>query len=131
MNLRLVRSPSNASCTIGKLYVDGVLECFVLEDVVRPTKIAGRTAIPAGKYKVVITMSPRFGKLMPLLLNVPNYAGVRIHKGNTAEDTEGCLLPGLTNPTPYTVGNSGKAYDALFAKLQKALLKEEVWIEVI
>lgn len=131
MLLSLKRNPSNESCTIGNLSVDGNWECFVLEDPVRATKIAGKTAIPAGKYKVQITMSPRFQKPLPLLLNVPNYSGVRIHTGNTAEDTEGCLLPGQTNPTPYSVGNSGKAFAALMEKLRAAESSgEEVWIEI-
>lgn len=120
MRLKLVRNPSNDVCTIGKLYVDGKYECFVLEDVVRPSKVHGRTAIPEGSYKIIVTMSPRFKKLLPLLVDVPNYQGVRIHPGNTADDTEGCLLPGLTNPTPYSVGSSGKAFEALMAKLQRA-----------
>lgn len=130
MELNLQRSPSNDQCTIGNLYVDGAWFCYVLEDVVRSTKIAGRTAIPAGRYRVVLTMSPRFGKLMPLLLDVPNYSGVRIHPGNTADDTEGCLLPGETNPTPYTVGASGKAYARLMQALQALRPDEQAWITV-
>lgn len=130
MELKLKRRPSNDTCTIGDLFIDGVWAMYVLEDPVRTTKIAGRTAIPAGRYKVVITMSPRFGKLLPLLENVPNYTGVRIHPGNSAADTEGCLLPGQTNPTPYTVGNSGKAFDALFAKLKSVPPGEDIWLEI-
>jgi hypothetical protein len=131
MDLKLVRNPSNEACTIGKLYVNGEFECFILEDVERECKVAGKTAIPAGKYKVAITMSPRFKKPLPLLYDVPNYSGVRIHPGNDADDTEGCLLPGQTNPTPYTVGSSGKAFEALMKKLRVAeALDETVWIEI-
>ena len=131
MELHLARNPSNDVCTIGRLTVDGVYQCFVLEDIVRPTKIAGRTAIPAGRYRVLITMSPRFGKLLPLLNDVPNFSGVRIHPGNKAEDTEGCLLPGETNPSPYTVGNSGKAFAALMAKLMAANDRgEAIWLSI-
>lgn len=132
MELKLVRNKSNEACTIGKLYVDGKYECFILEDVERATKVAGATAIPAGRYKVATTMSPRFKKPLPLLHNVPNFSGVRIHTGNDAGDTEGCLLPGQTNPTPYTVGNSGKAFEALMQKLDAAeQAGEPVWIEVV
>lgn len=131
MFLQQIRNPSNDVCTISNLLVDGKWECYILEDVVRPTKIAGKTAIPAGRYQVTVTLSPRFGKLMPLVSGVPGYSGVRIHPGNKAEDTEGCLLPGQTNPTPYTVGLSGKAYEALFAKINAAIARgEEVWLEI-
>lgn len=132
MDLKLIRNKSNDSCTIGKLYVNGAYECYILEDIERECKVPGKTAIPAGRYRVAITMSPRFKKPLPLLYDVPNYAGVRIHPGNDADDTEGCLLPGQTNPTPYTVGNSGKAFDALMAKLRVAeALGESIYIEII
>lgn len=131
MLLRLIRNPSNETCTIGNLYVNGVWECFILEDPVRPTKIAGRTAIPAGRYKVTITHSPRFNRPLPLVHDVPGFSGIRIHTGNTAEDTEGCLLPGLTNPSPFSVGSSGKAFNALYEKLSAASKSgETVWLEV-
>lgn len=82
--------------TIGKLYIDGAYFCDTLEDTVRTgEKVYGKTAIPAGTYKVKMTWSPRFKRYLPELLNVPNFSGVRIHSGNTATDTEGCLLLGL------------------------------------
>lgn len=82
--------------TIGKLYIDGAYFCDTLEDVVRTgEKIAGKTAIPAGTYKVKMTWSPRFKRYLPEILNVPNFSGVRIHAGNSALDTEGCILLGL------------------------------------
>ena len=127
MELLLQRQPSNDSCTIGKLFVDGEYLCFTLEDVVRDEKVYGRTAIPEGRYKVIVTMSPRFKRMLPLLEAVPNYSGVRIHPGNTAEDTEGCILPGMTNPTPYSVGSSRQAFDALMAKLAG---QDSVWITI-
>lgn len=82
--------------TIGRLYIDGAYFCDTLEDVVRDgKKIKGKTAIPAGKYTVVKTMSPRFGKVLPEIKDVPGFSGVRIHSGNTADDTDGCILLGL------------------------------------
>src|SRR2546423_440555 len=94
MQLQLKRKTFTDKSTIGELAVNGVFECFTLEDVVRPEKIKRETAIPAGRYEIAITFSDKFQKFLPLLLNVPNYEGVRIHSGNRPEDTEGCILVG-------------------------------------
>lgn len=120
MKLRLTRDICGATCTHGKLYVDGEFACFTLEDTVRAVKIPGETAIPAGVYDVEITMSNRFKRLLPILLDVPNFSGVRIHPGNTAEDTEGCILVG-NNRTTDSVLNSRAAFNALFLRMQAAI----------
>ena len=126
MTLRLIREPSMDGCTMGSLYVDGVWECWALEDPIRDVKIAGETAIPAGRYRVTVTHSPRFGRPMPLLHDVPGFAGVRIHAGNKAADTEGCILPGRSRGKA-SVYESRMAYEALLAKIRIA---GEAWIEV-
>lgn len=107
MRLFLFRLPSSHDTTIGRLYSLGpsglVGVCFVLEDVVREIagqpvetwKIPKRTAIPAGTYEIIITMSARFKRPLPLLLNVRGFSGIRIHPGNRDVDTEGCLLAGF------------------------------------
>lgn len=96
MKVEVKRTFKGTEYTIGKLYIDGHYLCDTLEDTVRNgVKIAGKTAIPAGTYKVKKTMSPRFKKVLPEILNVPGFTGVRIHAGNTAIDTDGCLLLGL------------------------------------
>jgi len=120
MKLLLERRPSAFGATIGELFVDSVPECFTCEDTVREEKIHGETAIPAGSYNVIVTYSNRFKRELPLLENVPNFEGIRIHPGNTAADTEGCILPGRTH-TDRTVGESRAAFNALFAKIQQAL----------
>jgi hypothetical protein len=96
MKLKLERLYLKENYTIGKFYVNGAYCCDSLEDCVRPDgiKIYGKTAIPYGIYKVIMNDSPKFGRLMPLLLDVPGFEGVRIHSGNFAEDTEGCILVG-------------------------------------
>lgn len=97
MELEVVREPSKNGTTLGMLYADGVKECETLEDELRGTqeaKVYGATAIPPGRYRVVLTRSPRFQKVLPELLNVPGFTGVRIHAGNSAKDTEGCILVG-------------------------------------
>ena len=130
MQLKLVRGTLNEQCTIGDLFVDGVRECFTLEDCVRGEKIAGKTAIPAGNYEVTITFSNRFQKKLPLLHDVPNFEGVRIHTGNTAENTEGCILVGKSREGNRIV-NSKAAFEPLYAKIEKALnANEKVFIEI-
>ena len=119
MKLLLEREKPSLTCMMGSLFVDGEFECFSLEDVPRPTKIKGETAIPAGTYKVILTMSPRFKKIMPLLLNVPGFDGIRIHTGNTHADTEGCILVGCSENGEF-LAESRKAYDRLFSKMQNA-----------
>ncbi len=120
MRLVLTRRPSANGCTIGLLTVDGVHECYTCEDVVRTgPKVPGQTAIPAGTYPVVVNMSARFKRRLPLLLDVPGFEGIRIHTGNTQFDTEGCILPGR-GFTPSGVVQSVLAFDALFAKIEAA-----------
>lgn len=102
MQLVLERQPSTASCTIGELSIDGQPFCATLEDVVREVpgvpvhawKVPGNTAIPSGMYEVEITYSQRFKRDLPLLMNVPGFTGIRIHSGNTSDETEGCILVG-------------------------------------
>jgi hypothetical protein len=105
--------------TIGELLIDGIFECFTLEDKERPVKIKGETAIPKGTYRVIINESNRFKRLLPLLIDVPNFEGVRIHSGNSNHDTEGCILVGQTRNKNY-IGQSRKAFDKLFKKMQVA-----------
>jgi len=124
MKLYLFRDPSSGECTIGKLSIDGVFFSYTLEDVVRTQKIKGITAIPAGEYKVTVNWSSRFNRPMPLLLDVPNFAGVRIHAGNTAQDTEGCILVGYTKGKNAIYG-SRDAYNDLFEKIKAAINKNE------
>jgi hypothetical protein len=138
MEIVLNRTAKLPKCTLGELSIDGVHSCYTVEDTVR--EIAGQspdkwkiphvTAIPVGRYEVVVTMSNRFKKLLPELLNVPGFDGIRIHTGNTAEDTDGCLIVGETL-LPAGVGSSKLAFDDLFPKIQSAVSKgEKVWITI-
>jgi hypothetical protein len=129
MNLTLIRKYPSTDCIIGELLIEGVFECYTLEDIERPVKIPGVTAIPRGFYEVVITYSERFKKPLPLLLNVPNYDGVRIHTGNIAANTEGCILVGRVKDTNQIL-ESKLAFESLFPKLQAAAGKEKIIIEV-
>ena len=119
MQITVKRLHKTDTSTIGELLIDGLFECYTLEDIERPVKIKAETAIPKGTYKVIINQSNRFKRLMPLLLNVPNFEGVRIHAGNTNHDTEGCILVGRTRSKDF-IGQSRKAYEKLFKKMQAA-----------
>ena len=134
MELLLKRKYKKPTYTIGTLSVDGKYFCDTLEDVVRDLvtekKVKGRTAIPAGRYRVVLNWSPRFKKPLPLLVDVPHFEGIRIHAGNTAKDTEGCILVG-ENRERGKVLNSRATMDRLMQVLISANnRKEEMWITV-
>lgn len=97
MKLFLQRIAQTPEYTIGRLEINGKFFCHTLEDAVREQKIAGKTAIPEGIYNVVVNRSPRFKRDLPLLLDVPYFEGIRIHRGNTAKDTSGCILVGINS----------------------------------
>jgi hypothetical protein len=119
MKIDIKRLHKCENSVIGELTVDGLWECYTLEDLERDIKIKGETAIPKGTYKVIINESNRFKRLLPLLLDVPGFEGVRIHSGNTNHDTEGCILVGRTRSNDF-IGQSRKAFDKLFEKMKKA-----------
>lgn len=134
MELKLNRIFFGSSATIGKLLVNDKHLCDTLEDRVRPEgeKVYGKTAIPEGTYEVKLTHSPRFKKILPEILNVPNFSGIRIHTGNSSKDTEGCILVGTWDGEKEDwVGNSRIAFDELMALLEEATNnKEKVTITV-
>ena len=134
MELKLQRFLFGKKDTIGKLYIDDVYFCYTLEDTVRGfgVKIPGETAIPAGTYEVVIDESTRFKRLMPHILNVPMFEGIRIHKGNTDVDTEGCILLGKTFDKTHEdfIGQSKIAFDGFFALLKVGVTEGKVTITI-
>ena len=131
MNLRLLRFAFSSMWTLGALDVDGEFHSFSIEDPDRLAygfpKIRGRTAIPAGRYRVEMTASARFGRVMPLLVDVPGFTGIRVHAGNTEADTEGCILLGL-QATIGSVLKSRKAVESFEAIVRAA--KDPVFITI-
>lgn len=134
--LRLQRDQPGVSCTMGQLFLDGVLFSDTLEDLVREVpgvpveqwKVAGETAIPAGEYEILLTRSdraarghlwtPSRGFLLPELIGVPGFSGVRIHAGNTAVNVEGCIAIGQANGESLI--NSRAAVIELMSRLTAA-----------
>jgi hypothetical protein len=129
--------------TPGDLQVDGAFECYTLEDPIRERpgvpvaewKLHGRSAIPAGRYRITLEHSPRFGPNTLTVNGVPGFAGVRIHAGNDVDDTEGCPLVGdglEAGDTRIRGGTSRPALNRLKAKVRQAIRDrgEEVWLEI-
>ena len=143
MEITVKRKFKGNNYTIGSLYIDGKYFCDTLEDIDRgltdsmsdsyiaTIKVINQTAIPIGTYKVTITYSNRFKKLLPLINNVKGFSGIRIHSGNTKEDTSGCILVGFNTEVGKVV-NSKVTYDKLFNLLQDNLNKgEQVEIKIM
>lgn len=138
MLIQVIRKIFTGESTIGDMLIDGKFKCYTLEDMVREVKgvpvekwkVKGVTAIPEGKYKVVVDFSNRFQKLMPHILDVPGFSGVRIHCGNKSTDVEGCVALGM-DKLDNAVGRSRVAYDLVYAAIRHAICeKEEIEIEV-
>lgn len=156
MELRLKRISLRSEYTIGKLYVDGEYVCDTIEDTVRDldkdgkfangeVKIPGKTAIPYGRYEVTMKVkSPKYSNFtkyswakkydgyLPRLLNVPHFEGVLIHAGNTAADTEGCLLVGenkVVGKVINSVNTFRKLMDEYLVPAKKR--NEKIFIEVV
>ena len=139
MYLQLVRESFTSKSTEGKLFINGTFEMFTLEDKDRfleegiNQKVYGETAIPRGIYNVVYTYSPRFKVMMPLLENVEQFDGVRIHWGNKPEDTEACILVGESNAKNDDdwISNSRDAYNRLVTMIESIKSDEEITIEIV
>lgn len=114
MKLTITRDILTPNWTLGVMHVDGLFYGYVVEDYDRlhhgEAKVKARTAIPAGTYDVRFTWSPKFNRNVPEVMHVPGFQGIRIHAGNDADDTEGCILPGLRrDKTKGTVSHSADA----------------------
>lgn len=138
MKLKLVRKWRKETYTIGDLYVDGKWFCNVIEDrdrglcddmplkEIKTKKVYGETAIPYGTYKVKITYSPKYKKFMPLIEDVKGFSGIRIHSGNTAKDSLGCIIVGK-NTKVGMVTDSRNTYNKLFKMMDG---KDNIFITI-
>lgn len=136
MKLKIKRTFFADAYTIGKLFIDGVYYCDTIEDKNRDlnrdgdlndkgeAKVYAQTAIPFGTYVVTVTRSPKFGRDLPRLLTVPHFDGILIHRGNTAEDSAGCIIVG-ENKIKGKVINSAQYELGLTSALKEAIRKGE------
>lgn len=142
MKLELKRKALMDTYTVGDLFINDVFFCNILEDKVRDfnkdgdledkgeTKVYGKTAIPYGTYTIDLTYSNRFKKILPLIEDVPGFEGIRIHSGNSAEDSSGCLLCG-NNTEKGMVTDSRKVFEKLMIRLVDAHeMKETITIKI-
>jgi hypothetical protein len=150
MKLVLKRINNQDNYCEGKLYIDGIYQCDVIEDVdrgltnemsiteIQSKKVYGETAIPKGTYQITLdVVSPKFkdrswatfceGKL-PRLLDVPGFEGVLIHVGNEASNSLGCLLVGQKTKDGW-VSNSTQTFKNLYYKLKQATDQITITIE--
>ena len=136
MNLRLFRDVCEEHYTLGVLSLDGQRIGWTCEDTdmhleddlehVADNKIYGKTAIPRGRYRVVMSYSPRFKRRLPELLDVPGFSNIRIHGGNDADDTLGCVLLGFTR-TADGCANCAGAMSLLIGLIDQ---HDDTWLEI-
>ena len=147
MELRLDRIFRTNEYTIGELYVDGAYISDTLEDPVRPLpevcpntpkgiackckeKVYGDTAVPAGTYEVKLSYSNRFKRIMPEILNVPHFLGIRIHSLNHSGQTEGCIGVGIHTKGDW-ISESRPNFNKVYKLIKDAIdRKEEITITI-
>jgi len=147
MELILERIAKRKAYTIGRLsirqqvddeYLAGYEDRYFC-DTLEPTwrdykngayKVKGRSAIPEGRYAVVISYSPKFGAWLPILLGVPKFKGIRIHAGNTAKDTEGCILVGQNREVGKVLDSRKWLYELKRKIVEAKGRGEAVWITI-
>ena len=134
-HLYIAKEPDGNNPGLGQPLTKGLQICDTLEPTWRDYqngayKVKGRSAIPEGRYAVVISYSPKFKQWLPILLGVPKFEGIRIHAGNTAKDTEGCILVGKNREVGKVLDSRKWLYE-LKQKIVEAKGKgEPVWITI-
>lgn len=134
MDIKVFRNPEINHPTMGQMWIDGQFFCYTLEDIdrgltdkmsedtVKGKKVYGKTAIPSGTYKVILNQSEKFKRLLPLVIAVTGFEGIRIHRGNFEADTLGCIIVGY-GLEGFSVTHSKQCEIDLVAKLKNAVHK--------
>ena len=144
MRVKIVRVAQGKQSTLSHLYIDGIFQCYLLEDKIRADKITKQTAIPTGDYQLIVntwgSMNTKYksimGKVHEGMIEIdqlPNFDYVYIHIGNTYSQTAGCPLTGLGFEFyygDYQVTQSRKAYDLVYPKLLKIAQSKESQIRI-
>lgn len=132
--LTLTRTSRQEGYTTGILHQEEKLLCYTLEptwrDLKSEKKVMGQTAIPEGKYRIRMSPSQKFHRMMPYLMDVPNFTGVMIHPGNKVEDTKGCILVGERDK-PNTLKDSRKTFERLYNTLFEQTDEADDELEIV
>jgi len=151
MKIKVIREVLTPTETLGSLYINEKFFCYTLEDVdrklkntdaidfVKAHKVKANTAIPSGEYRMILSMSNRFKRIMPEVLNVPGFQGIRFHGGNTHLDSEGCVLVAkqrnINKPSAWQGIKNwvfGSQEKQLVAEMQKVLSKgEKIFLSIV
>ncbi len=142
MELKVIRKEFTDLYTIGELYINDKFFCYTMEDKdrgvteensnaeIKRVKVVKRTAIPYGDYRIMLSFSKKLKRFLPLILDVPSFRGIRIHKGSTQDWSSGCILVGLEK-----VGNKLKKINEAEKKLIEILKSvneiEPIYIKII
>lgn len=137
MKLYIDRKYKKSGYTIGHMYVDGKYVCDTLEDsdrglnkdmpleYIKKVKVYGETAIPTGEYEVTLSYSPKFKRIMPIVMDVPGWSGVRIHAANKATQLAGCIAPGLNRIKGMVVESTKYYYKLMDEYITPAIKNKE------
>jgi hypothetical protein len=143
MKLKLQRRFRADTYTIGTLYIDGVRFCDTIEDTDRgltqdmsiaeilPIKVMHRTAIPTGTYNVIVNWSPSKKRMLPRLLDVPGFDGILIHRGNTADDSSGCIIVGENKVKGKVINSTGYEFKSVELLANAQERGDEITIEIV
>ena len=134
----VIRENGTKISTPGTMLLNGKFFCYTIEDVERPeivsnpaAKVAGETAIPRGLYDVIVNRSPAFGRDMTLLLEVPHFAGVRIHSGNTADHSRGCVIVAKQRISPDRIAGDSRATETRVTELSRAAISRGEKVQIM
>lgn len=139
MNIILERKIHNATSTEGNIYIDGKWFCHTIEDVTRAklgewkseNKVYAQTAIPYGKYQVMVTWSNRFKRMLTAILNVPDFSGIRIHNGSTENSSSGCVIVSFKEGGNHNLVNDPAAMNQLCRLVEDAQKTSKVYIDIV